>query len=411
MKIKKLILIALSLICVATITTGVTLASFNSSLTTNNVVTFGNISVELIDIYEHQDNVRPGQIIDKVVSAKNDGNNTEYVRIYIEKNWTKGGEVLTDKDGKYIEIIPANPDLWIYGDDGYYYYQKPLEPNQTADNLMNSFTLKSDWDMEGYFKLEGNIIVRAEAVQYDNFIPERNSNGEIIGWWDIEIQEYNDGEVNVSSGNGENGQVVFTENAHKFVSLPSDDLFLNFKNVMPGDTVTQNISIKNDNSDTTDIYLYALQMDNSAYISAEEKEIADELMKLMTIELTAKNKDNSIYTIYNGPIYGEGNSYNMHKAENAILLGTFAKGDSLDITATLKISPELDNRYANAVAKIKWVFTATGEGETPIIPEPPIQTGESKKMVYILVAVVAVALLVIVVLSLLSKKKKNKDDE
>ncbi len=412
MKIKKLILIALAFVCIATITTSVTLASFSSSINTNNVVTFGNISVELVDIYEQQSSVGPGQIVDKVVSAKNNGNNTEYVRIYVEKYWSKDGETLTDKDGDYIQLILANPDLWVDGGDGYYYYQKPLKPGETAENLMETFTLDPDWDMEGYFNLDGNITVRAEAIQYDNFSPEMNENGEIIGWWDIYIQEYNDGAVDVSSGSGENGQVVFTENAHEFVSLPSDDLFLNFKNVMPGDTVTQQIQIKNDNKDTVDIYLYALQMGESGYTSAEQKKIADELMRLMTIELTAENEDGTTSVIYSGPIYGESADYNMHEVQNAIRLGTFAKGDSLNINAKLCIPAELDNRYANAVAKIKWVFTATGKDE-PIKPPPviePPQTGENMRLKYILVAVVAAAFLVMIVLSLFSKTKK-KDEE
>lgn len=410
MKIKKLILIAISFVCVVTITAGVTLASFNSSLITNNVVTFGNISVELIDIYERQDDVKPGQIVDKVVSAKNNGNNTEYVRIHVEKNWSENGEILTDKDSGYIELILANPDLWVYGDDGYYYYQEPLEPNETAENLIESFTLDRDWNMEGYFGLDGNITVRAEAIQYDNFSPEKNEKGEIVGWWDIEIQEYNGGAVTVSSGSGENGQVVFTQNAHEFVSLPSDDLFLNFKNVMPGDTITQKISIKNDNKDTVDIYLYALQVDKDGYISDEQKEIADELVKLMTIEITAKSSDGTTKVIYDGPVFGEGDNYNMYTINNAISLGTFAKGDNVDLVATLKVPAELDNRYANAVAKIKWVFTATDEDEPPVPPEPPVVTGENMKFIYILVAVLAGAVLVIVLLSLFSKKKKQDEE-
>lgn len=409
MKVRKLILIAVAFVCIVALTAGVTLAAFNSSLTTTNVVTFGNISVELIDIYEKpSEGVRPGQVIDKVVSAKNNGNNTEYVRIHVEKSWTDNGVVLEDKDPDYIVLNFSNPELWVDGEDGYYYYQKPLEPGETAENLIESFSLPADWDMNGYFSIDGNITVRAEAVQYDNFSPEQNADGDIVGWWDIEIQEYNGGEVTVSSGSGENGQVVFTENAHEFVSLPTDDLFLNFKNVMPGDTVEQEIEIKNENNDKVNIYLYALQVDESGYTSAEQKEIADELMKLMQIELTSIDKDGNSIVIYRGPLYGESEdgTFNMHTNQNAISLGEYAKGDSSKIIAKLVIPPELDNRYANAVAKIKWVFTASGEGEETPPPVPPV-TGESMKLVYILGGVLAGSLLIVIILTLVSKKKKE----
>lgn len=50
----------------------------------------------------------------------------QYVRLKLTKSWWEDGQERKDLDPSYIELNFVNPDKWILGEDGYYYYQLPL---------------------------------------------------------------------------------------------------------------------------------------------------------------------------------------------------------------------------------------------------------------------------------------------
>ncbi len=90
---KKLLCIAATLVLVAVLSVGVTLAAFKASVETINTLTFGNVHVDLIDVYtKPEKGVVPGQTVEKIVSAKNTGSNTQYVRLRLTKSWWEGGQ-------------------------------------------------------------------------------------------------------------------------------------------------------------------------------------------------------------------------------------------------------------------------------------------------------------------------------
>lgn len=80
----------------------------------------------------------------KDVCFKNDGNVPIYVRASVSIYWK-------DKDGNIMATVPeAGPGKdytiewkltdtdWVQGDDGYYYYTKPLGTGEETPNLINS---------------------------------------------------------------------------------------------------------------------------------------------------------------------------------------------------------------------------------------------------------------------------------
>ena len=60
----------------------------------------------------------------------------------------------------------------------------------------------------------------------------------------------------------------------------------------------------------------------------------------------------------------------------SINLGTVKAGASKDMTVTLKLSPEMDNRYLDLLGKVRWVFTATGEDDQVSTPVNTPKTGD-----------------------------------
>lgn len=409
---KKIIWIAAALALVAVLSAGVTLAAFSASKETLNVVTFGNVHIDLIDEYTRPEKgVMPGQTVDKVVSAKNTGSNTAYVRLKLTKSWWEADTPREDLDPAYITLNFSNADKWVEGEDGYYYYQLPLEPGQTAENLMESFSLPNNWDMDGYTCLDGHIDARAEAVQSQNFTPQVNAAGQITGWNDVTVEEAVDRVPQLSGIEGDTGSsVVYQNGAEKFVTLPNEDLFQGFQGVMPGDVKTQLVNVKNEDDKTAYLYLYALQAEETQFENAQQKAISDELMKLLQVEITSTAPNGKSSVIYSGKLYGEDEGFSMHGEPQAVSLGGLAKGEQGQLSVVLKVPQELNNRYADAIAKIKWIFTVKQEDPVtppPVTPPGIITTGDAQAFaLQIAAAVLCISLLTAA--AVLFFKKKNK---
>lgn len=148
------------------------------------------------------------------------------------------------------------------------------------------------------------------------------------------------------------------------------DLFDSFKDVMPGDKLTETIQIKNEASDCDYIKLYMRAV------------VHDENGNPLTYSETFENtdgkdqanvdgqRDETVATmqdflsqltmrIYNGDelIY-EASPDEAGALVNNVLLGTLSKGESLNLKVELDVPIELGNEYANRVGEVDWVFLA-----------------------------------------------------
>jgi len=137
----------------------------------------------------------------------------------------------------------------------------------------------------------------------------------------------------------------------------ASDLFDNFKNIMPGDKLTEEIKIKNEASDCDYIKLYmrAVVHDESGnpltYSLAGKREETLSSMQDFLSQLTMR--------IYNGEelIY-DASPNEAGALINNVLLGTLNKGDSLNLKVELDVPIELGNEYANRVGEVDWAFLA-----------------------------------------------------
>lgn len=409
---KKILKVLLPLCIISMITIGITYAAFKAEKRTTNVITIGNVNVNLIDIYTRPDVVAPGDEVSKIVSAENNGRNNEYVRIKLRKVWTdKENKEVKEMDPNFIDINFPNTEDWIDGGDGYYYYQNILEPGERASDLLNSFKLSLDYEPYADKDIEGNIIVSAEAIQSDNFKPEIE-NGHIIGWGNVNISKNVDSvdEVLTESKN-EDSNVYFQKDSNKFITIPGDDLFLNFKGLLPGDNKVQNIKVANHNDKKIHLYMYAANTPKEKFSSEEAKKISDELISKCTLEIVSKYSDGTSKTIYKGPVHGHGESYDM-TSENAIYLGAFEKDDEAVLETKLHIPEEWTK--GNVEGKVDWIFTCKEEEVPNKIPEPPkpeplpeVKTGDNNNVIMIAtLSIVAVLSLGTIVIVCIKRKKK-----
>lgn len=159
-------------------------------------------------------------------------------------------------------------------------------------------------------------------------------------------------------------RVTYKGIADRFVFVPdSRDLFQNFKGVMPGDTLNQEIQLAN-------------QTDNIARIFLEGKALlpreADFLSKA---RLTGRIGGSLIFD-YQAP---------ETSLTEMVLLKELAPHEAVTLTVELSVPSELTNAYQSQEYAIQWIFLAEEEavaGEEEEVPEeteeakPPV-TGES----------------------------------
>lgn len=195
MKNKKMATLVASLALVAALGVGATLAYFTDSDEKTNTITMGNVDIDLDEPDWDDDNpdgeiddVKPGQEIDKdptiTVTA---GSESLYLRAKIEYTGLNDAQIADLEPN-----IDINRTNWVKAEDGYYYYQTKVEKNVEAQEIefFNKVTIPSSWGNE-IANVTFTIDVSAEAVQADNFTPETNNAGQIIGWNDVTIETYN----------------------------------------------------------------------------------------------------------------------------------------------------------------------------------------------------------------------------
>ncbi len=142
------------------------------------------------------------------------------------------------------------------------------------------------------------------------------------------------------------------------------DLFGNFKNVMPGDTVTEEITFTNSaaDSDFINLYMRAVPHDDTNNPLSPEVSASGETVASMTDFLAQLSMK-----VWNGTqlIY-EASPNELDGLQNNVLLGTFRSGDTTTLKVELSVPIELGNEYANRVGEVDWVFHVEAYNESQL---------------------------------------------
>lgn len=167
---RKVGLVAAALLLVSMLSFG-TLAYFTDSEEATNVMTAGNVDIELYDLGEDGEafpsvapgftGVMPGDTVAKKITVKNVGTQSAWVRVKVDQAITNE----LDMTGITLDFNDTN---WTTKQtDGYYYYRTELAPEATTEPLFTgvsySVALGND-----YMKAVVTIDVSAEAVQFAN---------------------------------------------------------------------------------------------------------------------------------------------------------------------------------------------------------------------------------------------------
>lgn len=199
------------------------------------------------------------------------------------------------------------------------------------------------------------------------------------------------------SANAEGGTVTYEKDAGDFVFAPGSehsltDLFTEFKDVMPGDTLKQKITVKNDASKKVKVNIYIRSL-------GAHKDSKDFLSKLkLRVNLS---EDNGMGYMFDSTADSKG------QLEDWMCLGTLYSGGEVNLDVMLDVPVELDNTYKNQIGLLDWEFKVEEFNIEPTDPKPP-QTGDDSGLVLsAAVAMISVMAIFILVLT----KRKNKQNE
>lgn len=141
------------------------------------------------------------------------------------------------------------------------------------------------------------------------------------------------------------------------------DLFDDLKNAMPGDELTETITITNeyDDCDYIRVYLKAEAHDEEKNPLSEGVAASGETIATMTDFLSKLYME-----VYEGEnlIYAASPDQTAGLTE-PVYLGFLTYKDSLDLTIKLNVPIELDNKYAYRVGEVDWTFMADEFADAP----------------------------------------------
>ena len=191
------------------------------------------------------------------------------------------------------------------------------------------------------------------------------------------------------------GKVTYSGDAGKFVFEPGSehsltDLFPNFKGVMPGDTLTQKITVKNDADNKVKVKIYMRSQ------GAHEDSV--EFLSRLGLKV-AKSEENSMAYMFDAA------ANETAQLTEWVCLGTLYSGGEVNLDVTLNVPTSLDNAYQNNIGYLDWEFMIEEFPIEPGDPVPPLTGDDFNTGLW--VAIMCGSLLMMIILFLWRKKDKE----
>ncbi len=186
--------------------------------------------------------------------------------------------------------------------------------------------------------------------------------------------------------NGNAGQFIFEMGSEQSPT----DLFADFKGVMPGDTLTQKITVKNDADNKVKVKIYLR--------SLGAQEGSAEFLSQLGLKVQ-KSEDNEMAYMF------DATAEQTAGLTDWVCLGTLYSGGEVNLDVLLDVPTELNNEYQEQSGYLDWEFKVEELPVDPDDPKPPQTSDSSNIGRWLAVMLGSFA----VMLVLLIYRKRNKD--
>lgn len=193
------------------------------------------------------------------------------------------------------------------------------------------------------------------------------------------------------------GKVTYDGTAQHFIFEPGGDaspsnLFPDFTDVMPGDILTQKITVKNDADRKVKVKIYLRSLganpDSEAFLSQLGLKVK-------------KSEDNETAYMFDAA------SDETAQLTDWVLLGTLYSGGEVNLNVTLQVPIALGNEFQSQIGYLDWEFKVE---ELPVEPDDPQvpPTGDHSRIGQYL-ALLLGSLFALIVLLIWHKKRKENE--
>ncbi len=189
------------------------------------------------------------------------------------------------------------------------------------------------------------------------------------------------------------GNVTYRGDAGRFVFAPGSvysptDLFPDFKDVMPGDSIAQGIRVKNDASNRVKVKIYLRALGAQAG--------SEEFLSQLRLRVEKEDSEDVMF---------DAAASETAQLTDWVCLGTLYSGGEVKLNVILDVPVELDNRYQQQIGYLDWEFMVEEYEIEPGDPEPP-DTGDDAP-VLLWAGLMGASLLGLLLLLLGKRKKKD----
>lgn len=328
-------------------------AAYHTETDVINKTGIGDISIRLDEYeldaagneipYKNFKTVLPGQAIDKLVRITNQAD-TAWIRARLTYESKDGIRDLSDS------MIRLASDNWLPLGP-YYYYILPVNKNEAID-FINKLMIPCEWD-ESYAGKQFSVVAAAEAVQASHFTPDFTSGDP---WFGTIVETCTHAPYSQLPAQQQNFSVIYEGGAEGLVRL-GDDFFSNWGELMPGDSVSDTVTIRNSYYRPVSVFF-------------RTETVADDML-LKSLQLTIANQDTILYS---GTLDGA--------VKDKVRLAYLKQGEETVLSYTLFVPPDLNNTYARTQTKTRWIFSVQpdtsggssggsgGNSDTPAFSDP-----------------------------------------